>query len=777
MPGPSLGTNLFSVVDWTTAFPFIDLFKITRPWYTQTDGSFDTNQADMLKLDSSGWVESFTQNGAPAPFDRVSTVVFTQGQQLDGIYVLDWEGEGDIDVSLIPDSQIISRDDGKIVFALKEGQPLQISISSTDPNNNGNYIRDIRLYNQQDADLLDAGKVFAPEFLSKIDDFRSLRFMHWMDTIDSDVRDWSDRRPDDYARESSYGEGGRGVSIETMVALANETNTDPWFTIPHKATDDYIKNFVSHVKENLEEGLVARFEFSNEVWNWGFEQTHYAQSEAKKLWGDDVEGGWMQWYGMRAARMAEIVEQVFGDETGERALSVFATQSGWPGLEKYALDAPAHVAAGGVAPKDAPFHVYAIAPYFGGEFGLEENAALREQWMKNGEAGFKQAIDFLRNGDAEDSLANIGKTIAYHAVVAKSLGLQLEAYEGGQHVVDLDGMFGGAINPAETSFYVELVKRPEFQQLYKEYFNIWKDNGGGLMAQFTDFGMGGQYGSWGIWDSAYADDSSRALAVKEFRDSIAAWWGDDRPAQIFDNGVTQVDRDGADRLTGTRHDDALVGLDGDNRISGLGGNDLLTAGRDKDLLSGAQGNDTLVSGAGADTLFGGQGNDILRAGAGDDRLYGGLGNDTLTGDQGNDVLRAAAGNDLIVGGDGNDTLVGGDGADTLVGGQGVDIMYGGDGAEHFVFSNKNKSTPGTPDRIADFQRGIDKIDLSSLSAEEVIWRGKAAFSGTGKAEAQFTAPNGETPMLLRVDTNGDGVADMSIILTGVSTLTASDIVL
>lgn len=750
MPGPSLGSNLFALVDWSTAFPFIDLFKMSRPWYTQTDESFNTNQAGMLKLDSKGWIESFTKSGNPAPFDRVSTILFTDGHVPGGVYVLDWKGQGSVDVGLISDSQIISRGDHKIVFRLKPGQELQVSVNSTDPNDNGNYIRDIRLYNRQDTDLINAGKVFAPEFLEKIEDFRALRFMNWMETNNSDVSTWGDRRPGGYARETSYEADGRGASVETMVALANETNADPWFTIPHKATDDYIRKFVTYVKNHLEEGLVARFEFSNEVWNFSFEQAQYAQRRAEALWGDDIDGGWMQWYGMRAARMANIVAQVFGDETGERALNVFSTQAGWRGLEKYALNAPDYVAAGGTAPKNAPFHVYAIAPYFGGEMGLDKYNALLHRWMENGEQGFKQAINFIRNGSATDSLNNIGKYIAYHARVASNLGLQLEAYEGGQHVVDWDGLFGGSTDPAETAFFVKLVKRPEFQQLYKEYFNIWKENGGGLMAHFTDFGEGDKYGSWGVWDSAYSADSPRAKAIEAFRDNVSAWWEDDRSASVFDNGITRVDRKGRDVMNGTQHDDALVGISGNDRIFGKLGDDYLTGGDGRDSIFGGAGEDAILGLWDADMLDGGDGDDLMRGGDGNDRVFGR---------------------------DGDDLMFGGLGADTLHGGKGADRLFGSGGADHFMFDFADQSPVGNGDRIADFRRGVDKIDLRDLVADEIVWLGGNAFTGTGQAEARIIAPSGGSELLLRVDINGDGTADLSMVFTGLASLGRTDLLL
>jgi hypothetical protein len=325
MPGPSLGTNLHGLVDWTTAFPFLDLFRQSRPWYTQTDGSFDTQQADLLDLDRAGWVRGFTRDGSPAPFDRVSTILFTGGQLPHGTYVLDWQGAGEIDLGFVSQEAILSREDHRIVFRIT-GDPVQISILSTDPAGTGDYIRDIRLYNQQDRELLNSGAVFAPEFLQHISGFRVLRFMDWMNTNHNPPGTWTETRPEDAARETNYDQDSRGASVATMVALANETRADPWFTLPHDATDAYIRAFTRYVRDHLDPGLTARFELSNEVWNWMFPQAQHAQSEAQRLWGADVEGGWMQWYGMRAAQMARIVADVFGDDTGTRALNVFSTR-------------------------------------------------------------------------------------------------------------------------------------------------------------------------------------------------------------------------------------------------------------------------------------------------------------------------------------------------------------------------------------------------------------------------------------------------------------------
>ncbi|MBL8562651.1 MAG: M10 family metallopeptidase C-terminal domain-containing protein [Gemmobacter sp.] len=727
MPGPSLGTNLHGLVDWTTAFPFVNLFRQSRPWYTQSEGAFDTGQAELLDLDAAGWVRGFTQDGSTAPFERVSTILFTGGHVPAGTYVLDWQGAGEIELGFIGADQILSQEEGRITFRLEAGQMLQISILSTDPAGSGDYLRDIRLYNEQDSELIEAGAIFTPEFIEKIDDFRALRFMDWMATNNSTIVDWEDRRPLDAARDTVMGEDDRGASVEVMVALANATRADPWFTLPHMASDDYIRQFVTYVRDHLDPGLVARFELSNEVWNWGFDQAHFAQAEAARLWGAEAEGGWMQWYGMRAAQMAGIVAEVFGEETGTRALNVFATQAGWQGLEQYALDAPDYVAAGGTPPRDAPFHIYAIAPYFGGSLASEAMEAQVADWIAAGEAGFTAAIAWLRTGDGFDTLANLGAIIAYHAQMAEDLGWQLEAYEGGQHIVDLDGLFGGAQDPAQTAFFTELVRHPGFEALYAEYFALWRENGGGLLAHFSDFGEGGRYGSWGIWDSAYAEDSARARAVEAFRDGTEAWWADDRDPGTFLNGATLVDRAGQDRLHGTALADLLSGLDGNNR------------------LFGAAGDDRLMARDGQDSLSGGRGKDALSGGGGDDRLQGGTGRDVLNGDAGDDVL---------------------------LGGWGSDLLTGGAGADRFVF------TPGQGGRdiITDFQRGEDRIDLSGLGLEQSAWHGQRGLSRDGEAELVLRVFANGT-LALRIDLQGDGRADVVIRLAGLDQIDLGDLIL
>ncbi len=750
MPGPSLGTNLGAIVDWSTAFPFLDLFKQSRHWFTQRDGAFNTGQDDLLNLDSEGWVKSFTKDGSSAPFQRVCTVWNTAGQYTkDGLYVIDWKGEGQLEVV---GGQIVSQTGNKIILDPGDGT-IGINITTTDPNLTGNYIRDIRIYHQDDTARLNAGEVFNPAFLEKIQDFRVLRFMDWMDTNNSDIRTWA-QAPNMDAAQQSANTGHGGASIDMMVALANKVKADPWFTIPHGADANYIRQLATFVRDHLDPDLKARFEYSNEVWNWMFEQAQWAEQQGKAAWGANTEGAWMQWYGVKAAEMANIVADVFGAETGTRALNVFSTQGGWHGLENYALEAPAHVARGGTAPKDAPFHVYTIAPHFGYGLSTEGMRSQVNTWISQGEAGFKAALAWLGR-DA----SGMASTVAYHAAVAMREGWQLEAYEGGQHVVDYSG------NAAFTNFFTALVDRPEMAEIYNQYFNMWKSNGGGLMAHFSDFGAGDQYGSWGIWDSAYSGNTSRADAVEMFRDTVDAWWADSRPESVF-SGDTETGTPSATPISDGGIACTLVGTSGD---------DIFLVSQSETVVQAGTGNDVVRSSAswtmsaGVEALLLTGTSSIYGIGTVAADIIGG--NDAaniLTGLGGNDTLSGSGGNDTLQGGDGSDRLLGGAGTDTLEGGANTDTLEGGGDNDIYILTDAGDAIVegldgGTADRVM-----TGWSSTLAVNVEQLQLTGTAAVNGTGNDSDNTMVGNGAGNILTGLAGNDtiDGLGGSDLVRAG-----------
>ena len=137
-------------------------------------------------------------------------------------------------------------------------------------------------------------------------------------------------------------------------------------------------------------------------------------------------------------------------------------------------------------------------------------------------------------------------------------------------------------------------------------------------------------------------------------------------------------------------------------------------------------------------------------------------------------LFGGAGNDSFIGGAGNDSFIGGAGADLFVGGLGADTLTGGAGNDSFAYRTTAQSTAASFDRITDFTTG-DLIDLLSIDANTLVagndsfsFIGTAVFGGTGAASAgqlRATFDVGTSRWLIEGDTDGNGVADLSIQVT------------
>lgn len=205
----------------------------------------------------------------------------------------------------------------------------------------------------------------------------------------------------------------------------------------------------------------------------------------------------------------------------------------------------------------------------------------------------------------------------------------------------------------------------------------------------------------------------------------------------------------------------------------------------------------LTTGAGADVVRNrgvlrdvalGDGNDAFRnlgdglfevavaGGSGNDALVGGQSDDNFRGDAGDDVLLGRDGDDLLLGGDGQDSLSGGNGDDTLQGGVGGDGMRGGAGADRFVFAAASELRLSGPfDSIADFARGTDVIDLRAINPGTLAFNGTGGFSGGGTGSVVYAVAGGVATV--RIDADGNGTADGSILMSGISTLAASDFLL
>jgi Ca2+-binding RTX toxin-like protein len=251
-------------------------------------------------------------------------------------------------------------------------------------------------------------------------------------------------------------------------------------------------------------------------------------------------------------------------------------------------------------------------------------------------------------------------------------------------------------------------------------------------------------------------------------------------------------------VNGTESDDVLV-ADATKKVEihGNGGNDKIVGNAFGAKMLGGAGNDSYdVKGAGDFVQEdGGNGLDWvnswidyvlpdnvenLSVKAGGLRGSGNLLDNRLDGSDGIDQLFGLGGNDILVGGAGDDTLDGGDGNDTLIGGAGVDKLWGGEGIDYFAFGNDAVRQTG-PDEVMDFARGIDKLNLADIDANAAA-AGDQAFRMIGTKN--FSRKAGELQVkaygdgvLAAGDVNGDGLADFTVWVHGVSKLSSGDFVL
>jgi Ca2+-binding RTX toxin-like protein len=135
-----------------------------------------------------------------------------------------------------------------------------------------------------------------------------------------------------------------------------------------------------------------------------------------------------------------------------------------------------------------------------------------------------------------------------------------------------------------------------------------------------------------------------------------------------------------------------------------------------------------------------------------------------------DARKIGAGtDDTLAGGEAKDLLIGLSGNDVLEGGAQADVLIGGPGANRYVYSAFTDSLPkrGRQDQILGFQRSSDKVDLSALS-DAVVYIGKKPFSREA-GEVRFAAGS------LQLDADGNGRADLEVLLPGVNRFSASSL--
>lgn len=621
---PVMGLGLNGIAYWGSSFPFINLMKqgtagglfpkANAPEATENIDYDGMESRDLL--DENGWPRRL-----PEHYYWLSYIAadandqFTPSQR--GRYILRYKGTGKVRV--LTNGNIISQQAGEIHFEITSDHCLiQVLIEETDTNNNGDYVRDISVVQEQNRELFELGQIYNPKWLALVEDMRVLRFMDWQFTNGSVESDWAQRPTiDSNSWGVTFGRHSlKGVPVEALVELANLAGTDPWFNFPIDADDEYVHHFATYVATHLDPQLVAYFELSNEVWNWMFPQTHTADARGIALFGDRFgQSPLRQYYGYRSAQISQIVHTAFGEQASERVHFTLATQT-----DDY--DHPLRTAIEGaevftnennLALADL-FDSVAVTWYFMIPPSLSEQVA---GWINNyGEdaamdrvfeqfSGEQQIFEVSHHSD-QPSVAKTLNGIRIQAELAQQHGLQVISYEGGTHLLGYNEYADRL-----ADFFVRVNNDPRMGDLYYQLYEGWETiPGTTFLNHFVEVSGHSKYGSWGALRHL-DDSSSRWDFITNVNKTQHPRVWEQRSEKAFDQGFTVI---------GDASDNYFIGCEEEDFLVGKEGNDTLIGGAKNDGLHGGSGDDSLIGGPGDDVLVGGDGTDTLSGGAGADRF-------------------------------------------------------------------------------------------------------------------------------------------------------------
>jgi hypothetical protein len=515
-PRAALGTNLLGVTYYSPQTPFVDVMKSASPWISGDAATWDN--ALPLDVDVRGWVRSLL------PGQIARTLMLLAERYPAGRYQVRYKGQGSFGFGqaarVVPGSE---RPGELMVDVAPESGGLFLYIMATDP---ADYLRDIEVLMpggvcERDpfthaASAAECGArrylpfseysasiVFYPAFAERLRSYGALRFMDWFAANGgrrgpNPVKQWAERTP--LAQRTWATE--TGVPPEVILALANRLGAHAWLNIPHQSDDAYARGLAELVRERLDPALGVYVEYSNELWNPIFPQSAYAAAQgAAQLPAIDA----MQYHALRTRNAGQLFQSVLG---APRVVTVLAAQATNPWTARRGMDYLTQRFGAGASGIEA----IAIAPYFG-VMPTPANAAYYTA----------MSLDAFFEHVRATALPAAIRTMTTYRALSAEYGLPLYAYEGGQHMV---GRAGAENNDALTAQFHAFNRDRRVGELYLEYLDAWKGEGGTLFMHFTDIS---RYDKWGDWGSLEFMTQARSQAPKfdalhSFIERNPPWW-------------------------------------------------------------------------------------------------------------------------------------------------------------------------------------------------------------------------------------------------------------
>ncbi len=585
---PSLGINTESAQGEANtvgqAMPFVDVFRTARPF---------AELSRNVVLDENGWPTEFD------PTLNFARTKLLQGTLKDAIpsgkYTLIYEGTGTVQIGgPISNVSNLSSNQG-FTFELDlvetedpESNALNIVIRDITP---GNYVKNIRIImpggscqhtdnsfnpfirvaSQNDCpanttyvsfvDRLINNRnviIFNPDYVSFLKDFKVIRMMNLMEAspgrvfcsdsngiIDFDcVKQptlWDERATMNDAAwggsASTSHQQRKGVPIEVLIELANQTGSDPWFNMPHAVDNLYVSKFAETVFNHLNVERKPYIEYSNEIWNSGFLGFHYMETKGlEEGLGNNIPDAFngtnrdenyfarLRFYSKRSVEIFDIWSGHFGGNS--RLIRVLGTSQGDRVLSEKVLEFQN-------AAQNNKVDALAMAPYFFGcvdHSGSCSNAPKVLSEVTTVDDIF-DIIDQTFPTDPSALEATLEK-ISIQANVANDHGVDLIAYEGGQHLTILGSM--GTLPEVEKQRLRDLFKSANrdarMKERYTRLLSSWKSQEGRRATLFVLYTLPQtfyRFGNWGIKEhlNKPRSESPKYDAAMLFQERVGScWW-------------------------------------------------------------------------------------------------------------------------------------------------------------------------------------------------------------------------------------------------------------
>ncbi len=536
---PKLQVGPWVPAPWSYEEPFINIVRASDAYWTVGD-------KNPQALIDAGHIDPDTGlpvSMPPGATKMESIVYFTtpDNSVFHGDWVLEWEGDADIEMNYIPFDLQWRENDTRLEFTRSNKTQWHSSILIRRLGPGG--ITALRLFRAENENALRAGKIFNPRFAEMISRNHIVRTMDLQEANRTGIRSLDDLATMTMAFWNNKAVNTTGsvihkrtsMPLEAVVALAMEADVELWhhapgtlgapkaFNSPEIGGD--IDSFVqmaeanadailaSHHWDDYADAFVAALEargypetrplyttIDNEVWNYAAQyhlSTRYAAGIGRGLTGADY--AFREGYGAMMARWMTALEGAF-QRAGRYQDVTYVVEgqaaNGWTTTRALAQMKRSIEKSGGDWAAQAPKVGVSIASYWGGRcwydlfpaqrpktpwpFNDAEKQALRDRW----EIEIKMDPQGLATRMADCAINGSEKLLATRAWVLRKFADH--AREAATFKVKLIGAYEGGSHDIAPAFFSEQYGKntARVQNFYRDY--LWGLEGARVNAAVND---------------------------------------------------------------------------------------------------------------------------------------------------------------------------------------------------------------------------------------------------------------------------------------------------